>query len=157
MFRNLPQNSWYYDDCRENSLYVSSTNFYICSLAFFCQQQDGYCMLIKSLCIYPQLIPSDGLMSNYLKPVLCFSIFKTEYETVRPKLSWTPICERTHNDGENIFLIRTTRCSQILTELHNHLGKVYLARKGSDVQILAFLFSMSLMFSFQNNHCSCSW
>lgn len=54
---------------------------------FFCQQQDGYCMLIKSLCIYPQLIPSDGFMSNYLKPVLCFSIFKTEYETVRPKLS----------------------------------------------------------------------
>lgn len=41
---------------------------------------------------------------------------------------------------------------KILTQLHNLLGVVYLARKDSNVQICVFLFSVNLVFSLQNNH-----
>lgn len=59
--------------------------------------------------------------------------------------------------GKNIFLIRTSSCAQILTELHNHLGRVYLAWKHSNTQMLVFLFPVGLGFSLQSNHFPPSW
>ena len=119
----------------------------------FCEQQDGYFMQIKSLWLSPQLLSSGSAVSNDSKPVFCFcfSVFYNRLWNCPVSTILTPTSERTPNHRKNTFLIRTSRCAHSIAWAAQSFGHC-AARQHSSVAILVFLFSVSLVFSLQNNH-----